>query len=144
MNFKLSFILCSLMSCFLIEEDDKLDFTQQVDSNNIRIFGKEGVSLGFLNKVAKSYNAMLKENPVIDHSMRLKYLMKSKNEHVYQSVGLHSSYKKNEEYAHNIRIPKPYRNNCTDFIWVPLRSSLPINTIAKRFASHVFPVPGGP
>ncbi len=105
------------MSCFLIEEDDKLDFTQYVDSNNIRIFGKEDVSLGFLNKVAKSYNAMLKENPVIDHSMRLKYLMTSKNENVYQRVGLHSSYKKNEEYAHNIRIPKPYKNNCTDFIW---------------------------
>ena len=53
---KIVFInLCVLfISCNLIEELGEIDFTQHVDSNNLRIFGKEDVSSEFLNKVAQN------------------------------------------------------------------------------------------
>ena len=115
--FKFYFFLCLLMSCSLIEDVGKVDFTQHVDSNNLRIFGKEDVSLDFLNRVAQSYDAMLKENTNIDQSMRLNYLTTSKDEHVYQRVGLESSHEKNEKYANENNAPNPYKHNCTDYIW---------------------------
>ena len=55
---KIVFInLCVLfISCNLIEELGEIDFTQHVDSNNLRIFGKEDVSPEFLNKVGQAYD----------------------------------------------------------------------------------------
>ena len=69
---KIVFInLCVLfISCNLIEELGKVDFTQHVDSNNLRIFGKEDVSPEFLNNVGQAYDAMFEDNAKIDQSMR--------------------------------------------------------------------------
>ena len=116
---KIVFInLCVLfISCNLIEELGEIDFTQHVDSNNLRIFGKEDVSPEFLNKVGQAYDAMFEDNAKIDQSMRSHYLTTSLEEHVYQRVGLEASFEKNEQYAHNTNVPNPYRHNCTDFIW---------------------------
>ena len=49
---KLFFFLL-FFSCGPNSELGNIDFTQHVDSNNLRIFGKEDVSLEFLNKVAR-------------------------------------------------------------------------------------------
>ena len=111
-------VLCLLFfSCGDNSYLANIDFTQYVDSNNLRIFGKEDVSSAFLDKVAQSYDAMLGDNQKIDQSMRSKYLQTSKDEYVYQRVGLEESFSKNEEYAHNTEVPRPYKHNCTDFIW---------------------------
>ena len=112
-----SFILFLFISCDLIEDIGKVDFTQYVDSNNLRVFGKEDVSKDFLDKVGQSYDAMFQDNLKIDQNMRSNYLSKSKDEYVYQRVGLESSYENNEQYAHDTNAPKPYKHNCTDFIW---------------------------
>ena len=110
--------LCILLiSCGLTEDIGKVDFTQHVDSNNLRIFAKEDVSSDFLNKVGQAYEAMFEDNVKIDQSMRSHYLTTSLEEHVYQRVGLVSSFEENEQYAHNTKTPNPYRHNCTDFIW---------------------------
>ncbi len=114
---KKAFLFILFFSCGPNSELANVDFTQHVDSNNLRIFGKEDVSLEFLNKVAQSYDAMFEDNSKIDQSMRSHYLTTSKDEHVYQRVGLEASYEKNEQYAHNTDVPKPYKHNCTDFIW---------------------------
>ena len=114
---KIFFLFFLIFSCADNSDLANIDFTQHVDSNNLRIFGKEDVSIEFLNKVAQSYDAMLKENQNIDQSMRSKYLQTSKDEHVYQRVGLEESFSKNEQYAHNTDVPRPYKHNCTDFIW---------------------------
>ena len=115
---KILFFLCFIsFSCRDSSELSNIDFTQYVDSNNLRIFGKEDVSSDFLNKVVQSYDAMLGEDQKIDQSMRSKYLQTSKDEHVYQRVGLEESFSKNEKYAHNSKVPRPYKHNCTDFIW---------------------------
>ena len=37
----------------LVDDIGNVDFTQHVDSNNLRIFGKEDVSFEFLNKEHK-------------------------------------------------------------------------------------------
>ena len=116
----LKFFLLLLLVFFSCGENSDLaniDFTQHVDSNNLRIFGKEDVSSDFLNKVAQSYDAMLKEDQKIDQSMRSKYIQISKDEHVYQRVGLEESFSKNERYAHKTDVPRPFKHNCTDFIW---------------------------
>ena len=111
------FLFILFFSCGSNSDLANIDFTQHVDSNNLRIFGKEDVSLEFLNKVAQSYDVMFEDNSKIDQSMRSHYLMTSKDEHVYQRVGLEASFEKNEQYAHNTDVPKPYKHNCTDFIW---------------------------
>ena len=90
-----------LISCSLVDDIGNVDFTQHVDSNNLRIFGKEDVSFEFLNKVAQSYDAMLGDGQKIDQSMRSKFLLTSKYESFYASVGLEASFSKNEQYAHN-------------------------------------------
>ena len=110
-------IFVLLISCNLVDDIGKVDFTQHVDSNNLRIFGKEDVSLEFLNKVAQSYDAMLGYSQKIDQAMRSKYLLTSKDEYVYQRVGLEASFSKNEQYAHNAKVPSPFEHNCTDYIW---------------------------
>ena len=94
---KILFLFFLVFSCADNSDLANIDFTQHVDSNNLRIFAKEDVSIEFLNKVAQSYDAMLKENQNIDQSMRSKYLQTSKDEHVYQRVGLEESFSKNEE-----------------------------------------------
>ncbi|MAD59419.1 MAG: hypothetical protein CMB81_03705 [Flammeovirgaceae bacterium] len=96
---------------------DSFDFTQHVDSHNLRIFGKSDVSPEFLDKVAQSYDAMFEINSKIDESMREDYLSTTKDKNVYQRVGLESSFQKNEGYADKGNVPSPYRHNCTDFIW---------------------------
>tara|TARA_X000000368_G_scaffold376453_1_gene329498 strand:- start:14 stop:799 length:786 start_codon:yes stop_codon:yes gene_type:complete len=110
------FFLILFFSCGPNSELGNIDFTQHVDSNNLRIFGKEDVSLEFLNKVAQSYGAMFQDNQKIDASMRSKYLSISKNENVYQRVGLEESHEKNERYTDGFP-PRPYRHNVTDYIW---------------------------
>ena len=96
---------------------ENFDFTQHVDSHNLRIFGKSDVSPEFLDKVAQSYDAMFETNLKIDESMREDYLSTTKDKNVYQRVGLESSFQKNERYADKGNVPSPYRHNCTDFIW---------------------------
>ena len=95
------FLFILFFSCGMIEDLGKVDFTQHVDSNNLRIFGKEDVSLEFLNKVAQSYDAMFEDNSKIDQSMRSHYLTTSKDEHVYQRVGLEASFEKNEHESNH-------------------------------------------
>ena len=100
--------LCILLiSCGLTEDIGKVDFTQHVDSNNLRILLKK-MSPDFLNKVGQAYDAMFEDNAKIDQSMRSHYLTTSLEEHVYQRVGLVSSFEENEQYAHNTKTPNPY------------------------------------
>ena len=108
--------LFSIFSCKELNLED-FDFTQHVDSHNLRIFGKSDVSPEFLDKVAQSYDAMFETNLKIDESMREDYLSTTKDKNVYQRVGLESSFQKNERYADKGNVPSPYRHNCTDFIW---------------------------
>ena len=101
-------LIVLLISCSLVDDIGNVDFTQHVDSNNLRIFGKEDVSFEFLNKVAQSYDAMLGDGLKIDQTMRSKYLLTSKDEYVYQRVGLEAFFSKNEQYAHNAKVPSPF------------------------------------
>ena len=114
---RLIFLCLFIFSCGANSELSRINFTQYVDSNNLRIFGKEDVDSDFLDKVATSYDAMFVDNSKIDKDMRSHYLSTSLDKRVFQRVGLESSFSANESYADNGKIPGPYRHNCTDYIW---------------------------
>ena len=57
------FLLCLfIFSCGGNSELTRINFTQYVDSHNLRIFGKEDVDPDFLDKVASSYDSMFGDN----------------------------------------------------------------------------------
>ena len=120
-NFFLTFIIIFFISCANSssesENSKKIDndFPNYVDSNNLRIFARQGVSTTFLNNVGITYNEMFKENSNIDQSMRSKYLSISKDEYVYQRVGVDGMV--NDSNFETGTPPKPYDNNATDYIW---------------------------
>ena len=110
--------LILLFSCDGDNDGSKIseDFTNFIDAKSLRIYAKDDVSSGFLNNVGKSYEAMFTDNSNIDESMRAYYLSTSKDEYVWQRVGLEASFNKNESYAEGFP-PRPYRHNVTDYIW---------------------------
>jgi|TARA_B100001094_G_C18143431_1_gene779235 hypothetical protein len=91
------------------------DFPSYVDSNNLRIFARKGVSSTFLNNVGAAYGEMLKDNSKIDQSMKSKYLSTSKDEYVYQRVGVDGM--ASGSNFDSGTPPKPYGDNATDYIW---------------------------
>jgi len=96
-------------------KNDSNDFPNYVDSNNLRIFARKGVSTTFLNNVGTAYSEMFKENSSIDQSMKTKYLSTSKDQYVYQRVGLDGM--ASDPSFNSGTPPKPYRDNATDYIW---------------------------
>ena len=118
---KYIYILIPLIFLFSCDGDDdgskiSEDFTNFIDAKSLRIYAKDDVSSGFLNNVGKSYEAMFTDNISINKSMREHYLSISKEEYVYQRVGLEASFNKNESYAEGFP-PSPYKHNVTDYIW---------------------------
>ena len=95
--------------------DSNNDFPNYVDSNNLRIFARKGVSTTFLNNVAIAYDEMLKENSNIDQTIKSKYLTTSKDKYVYQRVGVDGM--ANDPNFDSGTPPKPYGDNATDYIW---------------------------
>ena len=95
--------------------DTNNDFPNYVDSNNLRIFARKGVSTTFLNNVGLAYNEMFKANSNIDQSMKSKYLSTSKDRYVYQRVGVDGM--ANDSNFDSGTPPKPYGDNATDYIW---------------------------
>ena len=98
------------------DSKDLGDFSAYIDAKNMRIFAKEGVSDLFLNNVGKAYEAMFTDGSSINEGMRSHYLSTTKDEYVYQRVGLEASFNKNESYAEGFP-PSPYKHNVTDYIW---------------------------
>ena len=91
------------------------DFPSYVDSNNLRIFARQGVSEIFLKNVGLAYGEMMKENSKIDPTLKLNYLSTTKDKYVYQRVGI-------DGMANNSNFnpgtpPSPYGDNATDYIW---------------------------
>ena len=115
------FSLLFAFSCGNKNNDDSYDtkdlgdFSAYIDAKNMRIFAKKGVSDLFLNNVGKSYEAMFRNGSNINQSMRSHYLSTTKDEYVFQRVGL-----QNMENNPNFDAgtpPKPYDENATDYIW---------------------------
>lgn len=96
-------------------DDLKNDFPNYTDSNNLRIFAREGVSSTFLKNVGIAYSEMLKENSKIDQSMKSKYLSISRDEFVYQRLGVDGM--ASDPNFDPGTPPKPYNDNATDYIW---------------------------
>ena len=90
------------------------DFSTFIDAKNMRIFDRNGVSESFLNNVGKSYEAMFKDGSSIDQAMRSHYLLTTKDEYVFQRVGVYSENNPNFDAG---TPPKPYDDNATDYIW---------------------------
>lgn len=113
-KFFLYLIIVFFTSCGSSESDDasakssESDFPNYVDSNNLRIFAKKGVSDSFLKNVGKVYEEMFQE--IADPTMRNEFLSTSKNKYVYQRVGV-------DGMSPDGNPPKPYGDNATDFIW---------------------------
>lgn len=91
------------------------DFPNYVDSNNLRIFARKGVSTTFLNNVGLAYGEMFKESSNIVPSIRAKYLSASKDQYVYQRVGVDGM--ASDSNFDSGTPPKPYGDNATDYIW---------------------------
>lgn len=96
-------------------ENTHNDFPNYVDSNNLRIFARQGVSTIFLNNVGITYDEMFKENSNVEQSMRLKYISISKDNHVFQRVGVDGMVNDSDFKAGTP--PAPYADNVTDYIW---------------------------
>ena len=92
----LLFLCLILSACDKHSDLENIQFTNYIDTYNLRIFAKEDVSSDFLNNVGKAYEEMFVDNPMIDQDMRSKYLSTSKNKYVYQRVGVEASFEKNE------------------------------------------------
>ena len=120
-NFLITVIIVFFVSCGGSESESEAsknsdnDFPNYVDSNNLRIFGRQGVSKTFLGNVGSTYNEMFKESSNIDQSMRSKYLQISKDKYVYQRVGVDGMV--NDPNFKTGIPPKPYDDNATDYIW---------------------------
>ena len=99
----------------LDSSDTNNDFPNYVDSNNLRIFARKGVSDSFLKNVGSAYGEILKDNSKIDQSMKSKYLSTSKDKYVYQRVGL-DGMASGSDFDSGTP-PKPYGDNATDYIW---------------------------
>ena len=91
------------------------DFPSYVDSNNLRIFARNGVSETFLKNVGTAYGEMLKDNSQIDQSMKTLYLSTSKDKYVFQRVGVDGM--ANGSNFNPGTPPSPYGDNATDYIW---------------------------
>ena len=90
------------------------DFSSYIDSKNLRIFAKSGVSESFLNNVGTSYELMFSDGENIDPMMRSHYLTTTKDKYAYQRVGVFSENDPNFDPG---TPPKPYDHNVTDYIW---------------------------
>ena len=90
------------------------DFSSYIDSKNLRIFAKSGVSESFLNNVGTSYELMFSDGENIDPMMRSHYLTTTKDKYAYQRVGVFSEDDPNFDPG---TPPKPYDHNVTDYIW---------------------------
>lgn len=96
-------------------ENTNNDFPNYVDSNNLRIFARQGVSTTFLKNVGITYDEMFKASSNIDQSMRSKYFSISKDKYVFQRVGVDGMASDSNFEAGTP--PTPYGNNATDYIW---------------------------
>jgi hypothetical protein len=102
------------ISCGSSESEDESangsqsDFPSFVDSNNLRIFARKGVSESFLKNVGKVYDEMFQE--IADPAMRNVFLSTSKSKYVYQRVGV-------DGMSTEGNPSKPYGDNATDYIW---------------------------
>ena len=109
-----------------IYEDQQSDpFVRYIDVQNLRLYSLDEVSNKFLKNVAKTYLLMLKTNSQIDPEMRAEYLKITKNNYVYQRIGLEGTdyYEKKFNTSFN-NLPQsrivengPFRENITDYIW---------------------------
>ena len=123
MNYKFFLIVTIIffISCGGSESEEgnpdgtSTDFPNFVDSNNLRIFARKGVSTTFLNNVGAAYGEMFKTSANVDQSMRSKYLSVSKEKYVYQRVGV-DGMASNSNFNPGTP-PKPYTDNATDYIW---------------------------
>jgi len=109
-----------------VHENRQFDpFIKYIDVENLRLFSLEEVSNVFMEKVAKTYLLMLKDNSQIDLEMRSKFLKILKDHYVYQRIGLEGpDYYERKFNANFGRLPQsrtvesgPYRDNVTDYIW---------------------------
>ena len=98
-----------------ISDDSKSDFPNYIDSNNLRIFAREGVTEKFLNNVGLTYNEMFMDNSNINSSMRSQFITTCKEKYVYQRVGVDGM--ANNSNFDSGTPPKPYGDNATDYIW---------------------------
>ncbi|MBE29134.1 hypothetical protein CL646_03585 [bacterium] len=111
---------------FKINKNRKFEpFIKYIDVENLRLFSLEEVSNDFMAKVANTYLLMLEDNSQIDPEMRSKYLEITKDNFVYQRIGLEGP----EYYERKLNndfgsLPQsrtvesgPYRDNVTDYIW---------------------------
>ena len=120
MNKMAIFLLLFAFSCGNKNNEDSYDskelgdFSAYLDTKNLRLFAKEGVSDLFLNNVGKAYEAMLIDGININQSMRSHYLLITKDEYVYQRVGVYSENNFNFDPG---TPPKPFDDNVTDYIW---------------------------
>jgi len=101
-----------LISCGSTDEESAnelvSDFPTYIDSNDLRIFARKGVSESFLNNVGKVYDQMFQE--ISDQTKRNEYFSVSKNKYAYQRVGV-------DGMSADGTPPKPYGDNATDYIW---------------------------
>ena len=116
----------SYADTFKINKNRKFEpFIKYIDVENLRLFSLEEVSNDFMAKVANTYLLMLEDNSQIDPEMRSKYLEITKDNFVYQRIGLEGP----EYYERKLNndfgsLPQsrtvesgPYRDNVTDYIW---------------------------
>mgnify|MGYP001203456947 CR=1 FL=1 len=90
------------------------NFPNYIDTNSLRIFARDGVSISFLNNVGEAYGEMFSDNSNIDSIMRSNYLTISLKENVYQRVGVEGMASSNFDAG---RPPIPFDENATDYIW---------------------------
>ena len=107
-------------------EDPQSDpFVRYIDVQNLRLYSLDEVSNKFLQNVAKTYLLMLETNNQIDPEMRAEYLKITKDNYVYQRIGLEGpEYYENKFNSSFDGLPEsrtlengPYRDNVTDYIW---------------------------
>lgn len=119
-SLKYLFSLLLIFSCSDENNENKVDnegsngFNSYIDSKNLRIFAKSGVSESFLNNVGSSYALMFGIGEKIDQTMRAHYLATTKDKYVFQRVGL---FAENDPNFDPGTPPKPYDHNVTDYIW---------------------------
>jgi hypothetical protein len=90
-------------------------FPNYIEVNNLRFFGRSGVSDDFLNKVGQTYEAMLQDDGQIDAATRSTYLATTQDEHVFQLVGLVGP--EMDPDSIDERPQTPWEHNATDYIW---------------------------
>lgn len=119
--FKKIFIITSILLLIACDgsslaDSDNYDteFGSYINSKELRIFAEDGVSESFLIEVGEAYELMLGDSDKIDQSMRSQYLSTTKDEYVFQRVGvLPDSF---DNFSPPTP-PSPYADNATDYIW---------------------------